>query len=182
MCFKRPAIGRWRAFTLVEFLVVMAIGTIMMAAVASLTLYTARSFAMLANYVELDNQSRTALDTLTRDVRQVVFLDDFASNKLVLVDYDGQRLSYTYDVDKRTLTRSKANESKVLLTECDELVFNIWQRNTLSNSYDLVATTNPDLTKAIDVTWICSRKILGAKVNTESVQTARVVIRKQQGE
>jgi hypothetical protein len=29
----------------------------------------------------------------------------------------------------------------------------------------------------IDVSWKCSREILGAKINTESVQTAKIVIR-----
>jgi hypothetical protein len=31
----------------------------------------------------------------------------------------------------------------------------------------------------IEVSWICSRQIFGKKVNTESVQTAKIVIRKQ---
>ena len=33
--------------------------------------------------------------------------------------------------------------------------------------------------KVIDLSWVCSRSILGQKANTESVQTARIVIRKQ---
>ena len=33
--------------------------------------------------------------------------------------------------------------------------------------------------KLVQLHWICSRKIFGAKVNTESVQSAKVVIRKQ---
>ena len=31
--------------------------------------------------------------------------------------------------------------------------------------------------KLIDVSWKCSRKIMGEKLNTESVQTAKIVIR-----
>jgi hypothetical protein len=36
-----------------------------------------------------------------------------------------------------------------------------------------------DAAKLVQVTWVCSRSILGKKVNTESVQSAKVVIRKQ---
>jgi hypothetical protein len=31
----------------------------------------------------------------------------------------------------------------------------------------------------VDVTWKCSRTILGVQANTEAVQTAKIVIRKQ---
>jgi hypothetical protein len=33
--------------------------------------------------------------------------------------------------------------------------------------------------KLVSVSWICSRSILGSRLNTESVQTAKIVIRKQ---
>ena len=33
--------------------------------------------------------------------------------------------------------------------------------------------------KLIAVSWVCSRTILGSKMNTESVQTAKIIIRKQ---
>jgi hypothetical protein len=40
----------------------------------------------------------------------------------------------------------------------------------------LTAST-PSQVKLISVSWRCSRTILGAKVNTESVQTAQICIR-----
>jgi prepilin-type N-terminal cleavage/methylation domain-containing protein len=185
MC-SRPTRRRGRlAFTLVELMVTMGVSSIVMAAVAAMALYTGRSFAMLANYVDLDNTSRTALDIMTRDVRQVDSVESFSSNSVTFVDSDLQSLSFTYDPSTRTLTRIKRNstgseERKELLRECDELNFRMFQRNTVSNSFDLIQSDNVLEGKAIDVSWICSRKILGAKVNTESVQTARIIIRKQQ--
>jgi hypothetical protein len=161
-------------------LIAMGIGGILLAAVAALSLYTGRSFAALANYVDLDAASRNALDTMTRDVRQTKFLDSYTTNNLVFTDFDDQPLQYVYNKTARTLSRVKGGATKVLLRECDSLSFNIWQRNPVPGSFDLVPTSDPDLCKAIDVTWLCSRKILGQKVNTESVQTARIIIRKQQ--
>jgi hypothetical protein len=63
-----------------------------------------------------------------------------------------------------------------MLTSCDYLSFNGYQRNPTNNFQFLTAST-PEQTKLISVSWRCSRKILGAKVNTESVQTAQICIR-----
>jgi hypothetical protein len=179
--FSKPAQRRGGlAFTLVELMVTMGVSSIVMTAVAAMALYTGRSFAMLANYVDLDSTSRTALDILTRDVRQVDSVESFSSNSVTFVDGDLQPVTFLYNPGGRTLTRIKGSERKELLRECDELNFRMFQRNTVSNTFDLIQSANTYEGKAIDVSWICSRKILGAKVNTESVQTARVIIRKQQ--
>ena len=56
----RPA----RAFTLVEMMVAMALGSVVMTAVVSLSVYSARTFASLGNYTDLDLHSRNALDVI----------------------------------------------------------------------------------------------------------------------
>jgi prepilin-type N-terminal cleavage/methylation domain-containing protein len=180
MCSKFSSPKRRTGFTLVELLVTMGVGSIVMMAIASLSLYTGRSFATMANYVDLDNASRAALDIMTSDIRQATFLDSFATNRLTFTDYDGGELVFEYNTTAKTLSRIKGDVTKVLLRECDELVFRMYQRNFIPGSYDLVSTTNSALCKAVDVSWTCSRRILGSRLNTESVQTARVVIRKQQ--
>ena len=63
---RRKRVG----FTLVEFLVAMGIGGLVLAGLAGLMFYTGRSFAALANYVDLDAYSRNALDTMSREIRQ----------------------------------------------------------------------------------------------------------------
>jgi len=158
----------------------IGVGSIVFVAVASLSLYTGRSFAALGNYAELDNNSRNALDVLTRDIRQVNFVDNFTSNSLVFEDSDKKTLMFIYDKDKKIFYRVKEGVTNILLTGCDELVFRTYQRNPIPGSYDLVPTTNAVHCKAIDVSWVCSRKILNGLINTESIQTARIVIRKQQ--
>jgi Tfp pilus assembly protein PilW len=174
---RRPA---RRGFSLVELLVSLGVGFLLMNAVAAFSLYTSRTFASMSNYIDLESASRNALDLLTRDVRQVRALSSFQTNTMVFLDADKQLLQYTYNPKVRTLTRSKAGESRVLLRECDELVFRMYQRNPVPGTFDLVTTTNAYLCKAIDVSWVCSRLIVGCKLNTESVQMARVIIRKQQ--
>mgnify|MGYP000950017470 CR=1 FL=1 len=165
--------------TLVEIMVALAVASILLLAVAVLGLYGGRSFAGLANYTDLDARSRHALDRLTKDVRQVNRLTASTSTSLTFEDADGSSLQYVYSPDDRTLSRVKGGDTEVLLTECDSLSFAIFQRNPINGTYDQYPTASPATTKLINVTWTCSRKILGNTMNTENVQTAKVVIRKQ---
>jgi hypothetical protein len=165
------------ALTLMELMVTVGIASIAFAAIASLSVYSARSFVALGNYADLDQASRNALDLMAREIRQTKALTNYSATKLVFRDNDDQLLTYEYKTANNTLVRKKGAEpEKVLLQQCDFLKFNISQRNP-SNDFAFYPTTNVRLAKLVDVSWRCSRQILGAKVNTESVQTAKIVIR-----
>jgi hypothetical protein len=166
-------------FTFVEFIVASGIGLIAMAALGMLILHTGRSFAAMANYVDLDSNSRHALDTMTRDIRQSESLTAFSATQLTFNYTNGVPLVYTYSPGARTLTRTFQNQSEVLLTECDELQFSIYQRNPVGGSYDQHPTASYATCKLVQLNWICSRTILGARMNTESVQSAKIVLRRQ---
>jgi hypothetical protein len=62
------------------------------------------------------------------------------------------------------------------LKNCDSFSFAYYQRNP-TNNFTFVTTTNAAQIKLVSVSWRCSRQILGSKLNTESVQTATVVVR-----
>ena len=175
----RPASSCLSAFTLVEMMVGMFIGFLIFIVVGALVLYSGRSFAALTNYVDLDASSRNALDTMTSDVRQANRLTSFDSNTLVFEDFDGGPLIYTYSPQDRTLVRTKGGIRKVLLTGCDQLVFTTYQRNPINGTYEQYPTATAATCKLINISWVCSRSILGGRLNTESVQTAKIVIRKQ---
>lgn len=167
------------AMTLVEILVAVAIGGIVLAATGSMFHFTLRSFAAIGNYNDLDNASRNALDVLSRDIRQAHALTSFTTNQIRLMANDSNTLTYTYSPGTGMFTRQHGSASPtVLLEQCDYLNFAIYQRNP-SNGWtwypvrsNLISTA-----KLIDVSWKCSRQIFGEKVNTESVQTAKFVIR-----
>ena len=179
--------------TLLEVLVAAAIGVMVATAVCSFTLFNARSFAALGNYVDMDNRSRPALDRMTADIRQAngcstarplspVRLTLVGTNTFNSLPYT---LSYSYDSSGRTLSRTYADaewsETQVLLTDCNSFALSYFQRNPTNGTYDVYPVddpSHPDLCKLIQITWTCSRNILGKPANTESVQSARVVIRK----
>jgi len=177
--FIKPALSGKSGFALAEALVAMCIVMLILMALCAFSMFSTRSFAALYNYVDLDDANRIAMDTLTRDVRQCKSVIDCTSGRLVLEDGNGFALGYIYDADARTLSRTNVAGKKVLLKQCDRLLFKICQRNTMSGGYDVYAAATPATAKVVNVSWLCSRTLFGRKANTESVQTARIVIRKQ---
>ncbi len=170
-----------QGFTLAEMMIASAVTSIFALAIASLMYYSGRSFAAIANYVELDHHSRIALDTMSREIRQTSQLTTNTATRLTFQDYDGGTLSYVYDSAAKILTRSKNGvaDAQPLLTECDFLQFSIFQRNSVEGTYDQYPTATAATCKLVQLSWICSRKIFGIPKNTECVQSAKIVIRKQ---
>ncbi len=172
---------RHAAMTLVELMVSIAIGGVVLSAVASLSWYTGRSFVALANYAELDAQSRNTLDRMSQKIRQANGMLSYAEHEIVFLYNNGaSKLAYVYDKEARTLTETLDDESVVLLEECDSLNFQIFSRNPVFGEFaQFPITTDAASAKLVQVSWTCSRSILGQAVNTESIQSAKIVIRKQ---
>lgn len=165
------------------------LASIVLMAILALMLFAGRSFAALVNYVDLDNHSRAALDEMTTEIREADRLVKGDPTLMVFAFSDplGVKapwlVQYVYDPRARTLARIEGNERRVLLEECDFLRFTFFQRNPTGHGFDLYMTApaplvNPDICKAVQMRWVCSRSIMQQAVNTESVQSARVVIRK----
>ena len=178
--FTKTRAGNVSGFTLLETLFSVGVTALCLGTLSVFFVFCSHSFTTLFNYVDLDDANRIAMDQLTRDVREADSVTSFSTNQLVLQDGDGLALTYTYDPTNRTLTRFKQNSpSTLLLKDCDTLSFDVRQRNVVGGTYDVYPlATNGASAKVIDVYWDCSRKVFGVKEDTESVQTARIVIRK----
>jgi Tfp pilus assembly protein PilW len=172
---KSPRRGR-SGFTLVEMMVATGLGLLVLAVIALATVFSARSFLAMGNYEELDSASRNALDIMTREIRQTKGLTAYATNQLTFQDYDGAALTYSWNAGSGVVTRQKGTTTTVLLKGCDFLAFGKSQRNP-SNGFNFYPAVDAKTVKLIDVSWVCSRQIKQQKVNTESVQTAKIVIR-----
>ncbi len=166
--------------TLVEFLIAFSVGMIVLTALLSFTVFTSRGFAGAFNYVEMEAQSRSALDRMSREIRQVNLLTAYSTGQVAFLDHDNKTLTYSYSPETHTLTRMKDGQSDVLLTGCESLDFSIFKRNTTNGTYDQYPTTvEASNCKVVQVSWVCSREVTGTKLNTETVQTAKIVIRNQ---
>jgi hypothetical protein len=167
-----------KAFTLAEFLISSGVGALSLVAIGYVTFFSARSYVSLANYVDLETKSRNTLDTMSSEIRQANSLTSYSATNLTFQDFDGAALQYHFSPTAGKLYRVKNNQTRELLNGCDSLTFGVFQRNP-TNNYAVVSTTTASLCKLIQLNWTCSRTILSAKVNTESVQSAKIVIRKQ---
>ncbi len=165
------------AFTLAEFLVASGVGALFMLVTSSVFSFSNISLAALTNYADLENASRQALDIMSREIRQVRSLKTFETNKLTFLDLDGHDLVYAYDAGAQKLYRQKDGIAQTLLTQCTELNFSIFQRNTIGDTYDQFPTVSTGTCKLVQLNWVCRRSVLNNRVNTESVQSAKIVIR-----
>jgi Tfp pilus assembly protein PilW len=166
------------ALTLMELMIATLISSILLATIMALTSYTARSFAAISNYVTLDRGSRHALDRLSMKIREADGVIDYATNRIRL-SYHGAPLIYSYHDDSKTLTETFDGETQVVLRDCYSFTFEIFQRNAVGGSYDYYpATLQTTEAKIVQVTWNCSRRMINNLANSESVQSAKIVIRK----
>ena len=182
------------AFTLVEISVALGVGTLVLAAVGSLTMYAAKASLAMVNYTDLDTKSRYALDVISREIRQASALLSFQTNQststLTLTNAtQAAAITLTYNPTARTVVLSKTGEADLTaLTECDTWNFSLYQRTpfvTATNILYYPATNgngvlDVNLCKLINLSWKCSRTIFAQKVNTESVQAAEIVLRCKQ--
>jgi prepilin-type N-terminal cleavage/methylation domain-containing protein len=176
-CLQKSPRRSRSGFTLMELMVATGLGVIVFAAVAVGSVFSARSFMAMGNYAELDGASRNALDVMSREIRQTKGLAAFATNQLTFKDYDGAtNLTYSWNPTSGILTRQKGATTTVLLKQCNSLIFGVSQQNP-TNDFNFYPAQSLKTVALIDVSWVCSRQIMQQKVNTESVQTAKIVIR-----
>lgn len=166
-------------FTLVEMMVGVSIGCLLLAALATLYLFSLRSFAAMANYSDLNEKSRYASDIISRDIRSSPKVISATPNQLVL-DEPGGTTTNTYDINAGTLTRSVQNgETRILLSGIDSLSFTLYERPDVGAGYEVFPLATTSSAKLIGFQWSCSRKLMGAQNNSESLEAAIVEMRNQ---
>ncbi len=171
---KRPGAGE----SLPSALIGLGLASLLFVALATVSLYRTRSFADLGNYVDLDSNTRVALDVMSRDIRQADCLTVYSSNALTF-QFGTNQLIYTLDATRRTIQRQLGSTTRTLLTDCDDVRYDIFQRNPANGGYDYYPAASPANCKVVQVTLLCSRSLLGYKADSATVQSARIVIRKQ---
>lgn len=190
MCFKQQRRAT-RAFTLVEMMMAAGVFSIAGAALMTIFMFSVRSFASMSNYAVLDQYNRQAMDQLTYELRQAQQVVSYSSNatssSLGIVNGSGLNVSYTFDGALQQVRRTASDgSSKVLLTNCNLLAFGLYMRPPTNGTFDVYPvnmTTNwQQLVKVVQLSWKASMSICPTPiVNSEDIQTARIVIRKQQG-
>jgi len=170
-------------FTLVEMLVATGLFGVVTGAVCTVYMASTRGFASLANYAELDKINRTALDILTKEIRQARLVTDVQSNSFSIISGDNISVTYWFNPSSKQFIRSAGDgSSRVLISSCSLINFDVFQRNTVPGTWDQypAATTNwSEYVKVLRLTWKTARAIPGGPGVSENVQTAKIIIRKQ---
>jgi type II secretory pathway component PulJ len=183
--YIRPKSRHPSAWTLVELVVATGIFSLAGVACASLYMFSIRSYAGMVNYVALDKENRQAMDQLTREIRQAKQVSSVSTSpaSVTILNGDGLNVTYTFDPTKQQMIRSASDgTSSTLLKNCSLLAFNLFQRNPSNGTYNIypAATNNwQQSVKVIQLTWKTIRTLPNG-IQSENIQTARVVIRKQQ--
>lgn len=181
------------AWTLVELMVALAVGSIVLTALAGFSFYSLRSFVGLSNYVDLDEKSRRTVDEMTRQIRQCSAIISYNTNGikrwLTLTNSTpgatNKYIKYTWSSQDKVLYYEHTGmAARTNLTECDDWQFTLHQRYPipgLTNQFYPATNTTGGIdlktAKLVDMKWRCSRLILGKTFQTETVQTTKIVLR-----
>ena len=179
MFIKNPLVRRSRSGSaLIEMLFGIGISALVLTQICLIWYYSSRSFVAQLNYVDMDQASQMALDRLSREIRQTRELVSESKRKLVFIDHDGEELTFQHSDSGNLLQRVKGGVTNVLLANCKDIDFSIYQRNPVAGSYDQYPAATADNCKLVHVRWTCSRPLFGTgQDNTESVSSAKIVIR-----
>ena len=189
--FTKPPTRTRRAWTLLEMMVALGIFSMCGLAMMSLYVFSSRSLVSLANYATLDIYNRQAMDLLTREIREATVVTDYSTNAdmasitVITGSTNSHTVTYLFTRASKQLVRNDATDGsrKVLLNHCSLLNFDLRQRNPMNGNFDVypVATNDWQHTvKVIQLTWKTTIMLPNGVGNSENIQTARVVIRKQQ--
>lgn len=177
-----------RGWTLIEMMVAVAIFSVGAAALGSTFLFSIRSMAALSNYTALDRMNQQAMDRMTKEVRQAKMIVSYRTNLLELVNGTGNTVYYWFlggEVDRLyrlVETPDGQWSSETMLDDCELMEFHLGQRNLQSNTWNYFPPTTNNLqatAKVVDMTWKTKRRLPNGAVNSEDVQTAKIVIRKK---
>jgi hypothetical protein len=184
---KTAAKRQW-AWTLVEMIVAAGVFSISGLALATIFLFCIRSFAAMTNYATLDQCNRQAMNIVTAELRQaqkvLSYTTNSTSTSLTILNGLGSNVTYAFNSASQQFTRNDGN-TKILLTNCNLVAFGLYVRPPASNSFDMYPLNTganwQQQVKTVQLTWKTSMNICPtARINSEDVQTACIIIRKQQ--
>ena len=142
----------------------------------SFGLSSMRKVATMSSYPGLNRQGQNASTVITEDIRQASSIDSASSDRVVLKRADG-KITYVYSATARTLTRVDAKGTQTILTDLESFSFSLFQRPAVGTAYGQFSPASATEARLLGCRWSCSRKLAGAKLDTETIELAPVVLR-----
>ena len=169
---------------LMEMCVALALSSIAVTMLMSSYLFSVRSFAAVANYIQMDGKSQHAIDIMLREIRESNLVLGFQTNGTWIWLQVANTLASPAVTNTFTWTPSTGllawdrtgQDSSTILSGCDNWSFAFYVRGADTNGV-FYSCTDASMCKLINMSWKCSRSNIRQKVNTESIITAEVVLR-----
>jgi prepilin-type N-terminal cleavage/methylation domain-containing protein len=168
-----------RGFTIVEMMISMTLFGIAIAIAMSVYLFSTKTFAIMANFAQLDQNNRVALDKMTRELRGAQTIVTNSENSITLSYPNSPSVTYLFEPSTRALLRNvTGGTSTVMLTNCDLLTFKVGQRTPINGTWDNYPALPGLPVKEIQFRWKtgCTVPGLSSTVN-EDIETAKIVVR-----
>ena len=179
-----------QAWTLVEMMVAVGIFSLSGMALMGCYIFSVKSMASMCSYALLDASNRQAMDQLTREIRQASKVKNYTTNSITILTANddgstGPEVTYSFSPSTKRMLRFNASDgtSTTLLDNCSLLSFQLYTRcpsNGVFGIFPVAANNWQQTVKVLQLTWKTSILQPSGIANSENVQTARIVIRKQQ--
>jgi prepilin-type N-terminal cleavage/methylation domain-containing protein len=182
-----------RGWTLPEMMVAVGIFSICGAALMGMYLFCVKGMASMYNYSLLDQYNRQAMDQVTREIRQAKDVITYRTNSITIQSANsdgsnGPQVTYSFNGTSQKLIRTADDgSSQVLLNNCSLLQFQLFTRcptndilDSITNEFPIATSNWTNTVKVLRLTWKTAIQLPSGPINSENIQTAQVVIRKQQ--
>ncbi len=189
MCIKTISRAR-QGWTLSEMMFAVGIFTLVGMALMGTYIFSVKSMASMAGYALLDAQNRQAMDLLTSEIRQSRQVMAYTTNSITILtaNWDGSTgptVRYTFNPTTKKMERRNLTDGsvKTLLANCSLLQFNLYTRcpsNAVFGSFPVAVNNWSNTAKVLQLSWKTSILQPSGIINSENIQTARIVILKQQ--
>jgi Tfp pilus assembly protein PilW len=171
-------------FTLVELMVASVISVFVIGTIAMLALISLQNYVATSNYVQMNNDSRNAMDWISREIRNASALIGYQTSNPQYLQLTNSCFanSTTITYVSNSIILSKTGQPDyTLLTGCTNFSFQLFSRQPDTNTVSYTnTTTSPQSCKVISLSWSCAQPIVGSKLCTEVMQSAQVMLRNQQ--
>jgi YD repeat-containing protein len=169
-------------------LVASALSGVVMAGVLTSVIMISRSGYLLNNYIDMENQARSALETIALDARvsqnvSWIRADDTAPlTGVTLTDPAGVSIRYDYDSAAGTLSRTSNGVTRVLITGIQSLTFSAYKYADATGILIVDPSTTTltalnGVTKMLQISLSSVRTRTSLADATNNVVSARYVLR-----
>lgn len=164
-------------FSLVEVIIALSLGMMVAAAMLSSLIFMLGSSLSVKNYIDMNSETRTALEILGRDLRNTVDVEEGFSKsefqvQVLQQDDSLEHVTYSYrdNGQNGSLVRTDSNDEKILVHNVDQLDFLYYNLQAEAvQEYPLSVTQ-------VQIQMTTAREERGID-NTDRVISARFILR-----